>query len=358
MADEPQKPEMAFSWVDQSGPENMPKVKLNHWFFHKMDEVYFQLGASDKEPTLVARIAKNDVVLTLKGVCKEFEIGPETADGQMLDMIGKGLRFVKAIRIGDTLPSEIVTREASWTLSARHREIAYQRVSLQLVNWLAGGDNMITDPDELLQLADDPAIKKSINAAFAEAAIKLNYGIDEKAKVVGHVEELANELAYIEALRDRYRRVRSMDVKIQELRRLYGREKSILEIADQVARLAERALKEFDQMFLEIDAQTGEILSVLKNLNSQIPYIRDKRDDIHVRLMAWDELLDRWDQAETKIDRNNPNLLRDTYKFLAPRFMLVKEWVLMSKLHETSIKAVSQMGDPMKVKKFGAEMKW
>jgi hypothetical protein len=358
MADDEKNPTSAVAWSTTSGDEGVQKIVLSHWFFHKMDEIHFQHMASDKEATMVGKYSKNDVILTLKGICKEFDIPTDSADGQMLDLIAKGLRYVKLLRMGDPLPKEILTREASWALSGRHRQVAYQRVSLQLVNWMSGGDTMITDPDELLQLADDPAIKKSISAAFAEAAEKLGYGRDQKENVVRHVEELANELAYIEALRDRFRRIKLMDTKIQELRRIYGREKSVLEIADQVARLGERAVSEFDAMFLEIDAQTGEIISVLKNLSSQIPYIRDKRDDLHVRLMAWDDLLDRWHEAEIKISPENPNLLRDTYKFLAPRFMMVKEWVLMSKLHETSAKAVSQMGTAPAAKKLGKTMKW
>lgn len=339
--------------------DDVPKIRFDHWFFHKMEEIHFQLSGSEKEPTMVGKYSKNDVVLTIKGITKEFNIDPKSPDGWMLEQISKGLKYVKGLCMGDPLPKEILTREASWTLSKRHQEIAYQRVSLQLVNWMSGGDNMITDPDELLQLAEDPAIKKQINNAFGEAAEKLGYGRDEKEKVVKHVEELAKELAYIEALRDRFRRIKIMDDKIQELRRLYGREKSVLEIADQVARLGQRAVKELEAMFLEVDAQTGEILSVLKNLSTQIPYIRDKRDDLHIRLMAWDDILDRWQQAEMKISQQNPVLLRDTYKFLAPRFMMVKEWVLMSKLQDGgSLKAFSQVGAGSAAKKIGGQMRW
>jgi hypothetical protein len=345
------------AWMSGSS-DTAPRIRFDHWFFHKMEDIHFQLSELEKEPTLIAKIAKNDVVLTFKGIAKEFNIQPDTADGAMLEQVGKGLRYVKGLRIGDPLPKEILTREASWSLAARHQEIAYQRVSLQLVNWLSGGDSMITDPDELLQLADDPLTKKQISVAFGEAAEKLGYGKDEKEKVVKHVEELAKELAYIEALRDRFRRIKVMDEKIQGLRRLYGREKSVLEIADQVARLGERAVKEFEKMFLEIDAQTGEILSVLKNLSTQIPYIRDKRDDLHIRLMAWEELLDRWSQAQVKMSQANLVLLRDTYKFLAPRFMVVKEWILMSKLQEGGVKGVSQVGHGPPAKKIGGQMRW
>jgi len=346
--------------MGKSDDDTTPKIRFDHWFFQKMEEIHFQLSGSEKEPTMVGKYVKSDVVLALKGIAKEFNIDPKSADGWMLEQVSKGLKYVKGLRMGDPLPKEILTREASWALSKRHQEIAYQRVSLQLVNWMSGGENMITDPDELLQLAEDPAIKKQIANAFGEASEKLGYGRDNKEAVVKHVEELAKELAYIEALRDRFRRIKVMEDKIQEIRRLYGREKSVLEIADQVARLGGRAVKEFEALFLEADAQTGEILSVLKNLTATVAYIRDVRDDLHIRLMAWDELLDRWQQAEMKISQQNPNLLRDTYKFLAPRFMMVKEWVLMSKLQEGgSLKAFSQVGaGALPSKKQGGQMRW
>lgn len=356
MAEKTDAPAGSVSWKSD---DELPRVRFDHWFFQKMEEIHFQLSGAEKEPTLVAKYSKNDVVLTLKGIAKEFNIDPQSPDGWMLDQVGKGLKYVKALCIGDYLPKEILTREASWTLAKRHQEIAYQRVSLQLVNWMSGSDNMITDPDELLQIADDPGVKKQISTAFGEAAEKLGYGKDNKEAVVKHVEELAKELAYIEALRDRFRRIKIMDDKIQELRRLYGREKSVLEIADQVARLGQRAVTEFDALFLEADAQTGEILSVLKNLSATIAYIRDKRDDLHIRLMAWDDLLDRWQRAEMKVSQQNPTLLRDTYKFLAPRFMMVKEWVLMSKLQDGgSLKAFSQVGAGGAPKKHGGQMRW
>jgi len=358
MADKTEVPADGVAWISKSDEDSVPKIRFDHWFFQKMEDIFFQLSSSDKEPTLVAKYSKNDVMLTLKGISKEFDIDPKSADGWMLDQIAKGLKYVKGLRLGDPLPKEILTREASWSLSKRHQEIAYQRVSLQLVNWMSGGENMITDPDELLQLAEDPAIKKQISTAFGEAAEKLGYGRDEKEKVVRHVEELARELAYIEALRDRFRRIKIMDDKIQGLRRLYGREKSVLEIADQVARLGERAVKEFEQLFMEVDAQTGEILAVLKNLSTQIPYIRDKRDDLHIRLMAWDDILDRWQQTEVKASQQNLTLIRDTYKFLAPRFMVVKEWVLMTKLQDGA-KGVSQVGGAAaQGKKIGGQMRW
>jgi len=348
--------------AEASAGEDYPRVVFEHWFFNKLEDVHFQLSDQSNEPVMIVKYAKNPISMTFKGIKREFKIPDESADGQMLDTVAKGLKFVKGLTIGDPLPKELVTREASWDLTERHIKIAYQRISVQLVNWMTGGQSVITDPDELLQLADDPAIKKTVNQAFGEAAEKLGLGRDNKEQVIDHVQQLAHELAYIEALRIRYRRICEMEEKIQTLRRLYGRERSVMEIADQVARLGERAVAELNEMFLEVDAQTGEILSVLRNLQAQIAYIRDKRDDLYMRLLAWDYILEQWSTAQMKISPENPDLLRRTYQFLAPRFMMVKEWVLMSKLigqQGDKIQAVSQLGGTdNKSKKPVQVMRW
>lgn len=327
-----------------SGAAQPTTVTFESPFFGKLEDAFFHRSEQSGEVVLTVRFAKNFVALPFRGIKREFKIEDDSPDGRMLDLVTKALKFVKGLKLGEPLPKEILTREASWELSERHLKIAYQRVSVQLVNWLTGGQDVISDPEELLQLADDPQIKKTVSRAFGEAAERLGLGRDHKEEVVQHVEALAHELAYIEALRDKFRHVRAMEDKIQGLRRLYGRERSVLEVADQVARLGERAVDDFNSAFLEVDAQTGEILSVLRNLDSQISYIRDKRDEIHAKLMAWDEILDEWGRVTLKISPDKPDLLRRAYQFLAPRYMAVKEWVLMTKLQSTESAGTSQMG--------------
>ena len=68
--------------------------------------------------------------------------------------------------------------------------------------------------------------------------------------------------------------------KVQALRRIYSADRSMIETTDQVARLSQRALKMFRDYFEQIDAQTGEILAMLKNIDNQIDYIRSVRDEV------------------------------------------------------------------------------
>ena len=359
MSNEAPNPPVAIGKETGSPSGDGARVVFESSFFHKLEDAFFHISEQSGDAVLTVSFAKNYVSLPFRGLKREFKIADDSPDGHMLEQVAKALKYVKGLRIGDPLPKEILTREASWALSERHTKIAFQRLSVQLVRWLTGGQEVITDPDELLQFADDPQIKKEVNRAFGEAAERLGLGRDHKEEVIRHVEALAHELAYIEALRDRFRHVRAMEDKIQGLRRLYGRERSVLEVADQVARLGGRAVAEFNDSFLEVDAQTGEIISVLRNLDNQIAYIRDKRDDIYARLMAWDEILDVWDKVELKVSPDKPDLLRNAYQFLAPRYMMVKEWVLMTKLQGSEGDGVSQLaGKDGKPKKPPHVMRW
>ena len=82
--------------------------------------------------------------------------------------------------------------------------------------WLnsgTGADAPTLDADALLQVADDPACKLQVQQAFAKAAETL--GLPSREAVIQLVEELARELAYIKALRDRLlRRVKAMAKKL------------------------------------------------------------------------------------------------------------------------------------------------
>jgi hypothetical protein len=305
-------------------------VTFEHSFFTRIEAPFFHVHPHTGEPVMCVSISNNQALLPFPGLKREFHLGPQ--DCQMLDLLAEGLKFVRGLKIGDALPKEVLTGEASWDLSPRHVLIAHQRVSMQLVNWLTGVDTLITDPDALIQLADDPATRKKVNEAFGEAAERLGIGRENRQEMLLYVKKLSNELAYIEALRDKFADVERMRDKVQKLRQLYSRERSVAQTIDQIGKLFIIAVNDFSTRFMEIDAQTGEIISVLRNLESQVLYIRDKRDDLHIRLMAWDELLQDWRKIDVGVSYQLVNELGRVYQFLAPRFMKVDDWVLMTKL--------------------------
>jgi hypothetical protein len=209
---------------------------------------------------------------------------------------------------------------------------------MQLVCWMTGSDTLITNPDALLQLAEDPLTKKKVNEAFGEAAERLGLGRDNRKDVVGYVEKLSHELAYVEALRDKFADITVLQRKVVGLRKIYARDRSVVAVVDQVVKLLELAVADLSKRFLEVDGQTGEILAVLKNLENQVLFIRDRRDDLHIRLMAWDEVIQEWRNVEICVSYRLNDMIAKVYRFLAPRFMKVDDWVLMTKLQIRSEK--------------------
>jgi hypothetical protein len=311
------------------------KLDLQHKIFKSFEDCHFQKSDISGEALFVLKMSEGqEVSLPLKAVCKEFDIDEDSKDGELIGLVDSALDFVNALRPGDDLPLEVLTGEASWNVDDTHRQIAYNRVTMQLVTWMSGSEELITDPDELLQIAEDPGTKRKINDAFDEVADKLGMGRENREEVINLVHQVADELTYIETLREKYRNVKMIDRKLQELRRIYAHEKGVLETVTQVIRLIDDAMKKFETSFDEIDANTGEIMSVLRNFTTQRQYIRNKRDDLYRRLRAWDELFQRWHDLSPERGPAAVRLVRDTYQFLAPRFMKVKEWLMMTKIQD------------------------
>lgn len=316
---------------------------FDHKVFTSIEGTYFRISDQTNEPVFMVNLGGNEVALTLAGIRKEFQIEAGSKDDRLLVMAAEALNYVSVVRPGDAVPPEMITGAASWAPTERDIRIAHHRLTVQLVSWLTGEEHLYTDPEQLLQLADDPAIKKQISEAFTEAAERIGLGRDHREEVVRYLETLSQELAYIETLRRVFQQVQEIEKKVQGLRRIYGSQRSVADICDPVARLARLAVDQFKAKFDDVDAQTSEIIAMLKNIDSQVAFIRTARDQLHRRLMVWDEMIRKWSRVKVREDYEIPSLLRDTYHFLAPRFMQVNEWVLVSQALPVDMKAFSHM---------------
>ncbi len=256
----------------------------------------------------------------------------------MLGLIAAALDFVAGLRPGDPLPAEVLSGEASWDPSAAHFRLANARLQLQLVAWLrpdAGSQAMPLDTQALLAAADNPVLRQQVQEAFGKAAEALSQPSPEA--VVALVEDLARELAYVEALRERLLgRVQGMAVKLERLTHGWRGDAAQLETLTQVRRLTGVALRQINQRFAELDAQTAEVMSALRNLENQRAFIRSNRDWLYRTQRAWQPVLLDWDNAGFGFDEHTRLLLVRTYQFLAPRFMAVTEWNSMNRLLQRS----------------------
>jgi hypothetical protein len=104
------------------------------------------------------------------------------------------------------------------------------------------------------------------------------------------------------------------------------------EMLTQVQRLMLTAIKQLGSRFDEVDAQTGEILSALRNAEQQQTFIRSNRDWLYRCQRAWEPVLKDWEGAGAMLDEAVWQVIGKTYQFLAPRYMPVTEWQEFSSL--------------------------
>ena len=315
-----------------------PVVCFEHPFFTLDPNCLFRLREDDDTPVMALCLGDSEVTLAFPGICREFGLAEDSHDGRMLDKVGKGLRYVSVLRVGDPLPAEMVTGAASWEASDRHRKLARDRLTMQLVSWLTGDEFVLTDADQLTQIVDDPSTRDKVNQAFAEAADALGWPREERERVVDLVESLAAELAYVEALRQAHGQIQAMRDRFLLLRRRCGKDTKILDSLTAIIRMTLPACREFDQAFDNLDAQTGEIMAVLKNVDAHIGHIREGRDDLHRQIAPWQPFVQHWAEASMRPSRELETLVGDTYRFLARRYPQEKTWNLVTRSAQ-SVKA-------------------
>jgi hypothetical protein len=93
-----------------------------------------------------------------------------------------------------------------------------------------------------------------------------------------------------------------------------------------VLQLLRAPIAEFDATFDLIDAQTGDVLNLIQTFGAQVEFVRESRDDLHCRLMKWDELIAKWQTLEMARSPAAISLIKETYRFTAHNFPQMKSW--------------------------------
>jgi hypothetical protein len=311
-------------------PDAMPdRCVLRHSVFNRLEGVTFRRAETDGTPVMVLPFGDREASVPLRSLQHEFGIGDDTPDGRMLGLIAASLDFVSALVPGDPLPAEIVSGQASWEPAAVHRQRAWNRLHRLLLDWLepGGGTSL---PDE--RFDSDPALRGRVQSAFGRAAEELDLPRPEDA--VALVERLADEFAYIEALRERLLGgVLTMSATLERVARRLGRaDGERREALTQVRRLLGTARGRFVARFEEIDAQTGEIIAALRNIESQLAYIRSSRDSLYRSQRAWAPLLAEWASIGLAADEALWSAIGRAYQFLARRYLPASEWPTVNSL--------------------------
>ena len=291
-----------------------------------LDRAYFSLAHDTKEPVYHVMLGALKAALPLPTLRIEFNIDPDSPDGKLLEIIEKSLRYVKEIRPNDSIPSELLDGSASWSVEPHHRMIAEKRLAIQLASWLSGEETVVSDMEQLEQLADDPTTKQRVQYALGEIAERIGIGRGRQNEVMDKINDFARELSYIEALREYYGRVKDIAAKLGKLSKLYTKDRSVTEDLVRILQLLRNPLQDFDQSFSLVDAQTSEIMSIMNKYNAQVSYVREMRDDLHFRLAQWDGMIEKWGERKIERSMDVEALIKETYRFVAQNFPLSQSW--------------------------------
>jgi hypothetical protein len=300
---------------------------LEHRLFRTLAEVLFRRAEADETPVMVMSLGERTAAVPLRALQNELGIADDSRDGRMFGLIAQSLDFVTGLQIGDTLPAEVLDGRASWTPGATHRALAAARLRLQLAAWLrpeaAGG--VMPDAVSVRRLDEDPAMRQHVNAAMEQAARDL--GLADRSAVVGLLETLAEELSYIEALREGLlNRVGAMVGRVERIFRTGRFNQKRMEMLTQVRRLSAAALQQITARFDALDNLTREVVDALAHLDNQRNQIRSSRDWLYRLSRAWEPILQDWEDSGELEDAGLWQLIERTYRFLAPRYMAVQEW--------------------------------
>ena len=322
--------------MHESDAEPLREIcQLEHPMFGRLGDIVFRRSLTDGTPMMILPFGEREAGLPLRSLQHAFGISDESPDGQMLGQIAESLDYVACLRPGDALPGEVINGRASWQPSAAHRRTAASRLRWQLLAWLdpVAAQDAGSAREIEARLESDTAIRAKVQTAFREAAVALD--VPGSEEVVALVERIGEELAFIEALRERLlARVQGLLARVGQIVRGAGRvDHQRREDITQILRLGTVALAGFKARFDDVDAQTGEIIATLRNADGQIAYIRSNRDTLYRSLRAWEPVLEAWDKAEAA-GGEWAAVIAATYHFLAQRYLPTSEWPSFNSLRQ------------------------
>jgi len=303
-------------------------IILQHKLFQNASDLLFKKADNGDGEVCAFTLGGNTFAIDLDKLAVALGISPEDPDYAMLQSIRRALLFIASLQVGDRLPAEVLTGAASFTPSAAQVERAMRRLKGQLTCWLAGTEGKVTDQQELARIAEDPGMRERVHDAFRAAAEALGLDGNASGEVVARIEVLGSDLAAIEYLRERLLHPLAMvTASIEGMRGALLRDATRGEMTGRVATLLKIALDETNARIAEIDGATGEIIPVLRGLDQHRGLIRDARDFLYARLVAWGELLPEATRLGTMAPAQCDVMMTKLYRFLAQRYLPAQVWV-------------------------------
>lgn len=297
------------------------------------------------EPVFVVDLGDVEGQLRFKNIRKQFALEIGGHDDKLLDTVKEALNFVEDIRAGDKIPNEILDGSASWTVSPKHKNLAKSRLEVQLIGLISDEPVNFTTPEQLNAFLNTKENKAKLRQAFKKAAVGLGLAEDNSTAVLMKLELLTRELCFIEALREAFAVVPGILIKLRQVADIFSGDMRLMDTLERVKSLMRKGVNEYQGIFADLEKQTSDIVGAMKDLDTHIELIRERRDKLRYLQMKWTPLVRAWADIVLGQGARVQDLLGRTYRFLATRFDTSKSLMKSRKEQEDQQRKAQQATD-------------
>jgi hypothetical protein len=282
----------------------------------------FALTEDGSTPAFHVELGALVASLPIGTLRREFSIDRDSVDDTLLVIVEKSLRFVKDIRPGDSIPRELLDGTASWTVEDRHRT----RAKAYLWARAIGTDEPSGATDEAIEtFLARPETVTNLEAASKEIATKLGREMTDES-VRARIDDIARELAYIEALQERSGDVLNIVPKVNQLARVYRSDRAIVDELSRIRTLMLKPIELYNGIFARLAQRQENVEEAVGRFHERIEFIREQRDDLHQSLMLWDPILAAWKVIEMTRCTETESKITELYRFIARHYLTAQSW--------------------------------
>ncbi|MGF1463611.1 MAG: hypothetical protein ACFB2Z_10670 [Maricaulaceae bacterium] len=280
----------------------------------------------DRRGEACLHVSLGDVTarISLAQIRREFKIATGSPDWHLLSMVDPALKFVSEVRPGDTIPKELLTGEASWTVAPEHPMIARGRLYAAVCMHALGEPTAMPHVGDLVDFTESKLVRKRGDEAFGRLALEA--GLEDAGQARQTVETIARDFAYLEALRDCFNRIFNLAVKFDAERRRAGQDRTKREEYERILALARDAGKPPREAFKRAEALLADPAQLVNDSEGAISLIRRLRDALHIDSKRWVDIETAWERGDTRNSDREESLRRTTYQFLAKNFLDSAHW--------------------------------
>ena len=297
--------------------------KFHHKVFNA-EGVHFCQDLDKKSVLMRVQLGQQMAAVHLDSIAREFKLNRGSADWDLLQLLPEALKFVKEIRPGDDIPSEILDGTASWSFGPEHAEIAAGRVWASLIAWNGTiGKHQPQTDDEFRAFPQSAAFINQSDVALDELCKACKLPGRKETRLA--VEPYIRELAYIEALRHHFARLFKVPGYFEEARTRQVSDRTVREEYDRILALSEKPFNAAKKVFRGLDERIKDPVGMIKNGEPMRLAIRKARDKLRLETVAWNRYLKDWEDMRAEA---SDDLRRETYRFLAERFAFDQNYTI------------------------------